>query len=243
MNSTIELRSAATDQTAIVLRLWRAGDRFAHAISIANADGTENVVLESVEGDDQQDSPPSPPIQDLSLEKRARTHVALGVGMAGESIWSVSFEAFLGQGRIECDIACNARGAVPLGRSTYRSGDIHLADAVAGTPDFSVSPPGNPCEPLPASPLPASPLSAPPLVQDLLPLTVWSGGGLVLQMLPCAESPALEPQECQPGLNVDPANSLLTLGPAMRHSLAQPVLAQPVLNQRWKYQISLNRHA
>ncbi|GEM_PF-1588600 len=123
MSKDFEVRSAignAVDAPAIVLKFWKVGDRFVHRIAVENHAGLVDAQLLSIEGNDTQDSPESPPVQDLSIEKRPSSTVALGVGMAGETIWSISFEAMLGTGRIVCDIACNPRGQMPDPRSMYQ---------------------------------------------------------------------------------------------------------------------------
>lgn len=96
----------------------RIADRYEHEICL-HVNGNRLRLLKSCEGDDQDGSPPSPPIQDISVEKRAQSQVALGVGMAGTSHWSISMEAGNDSGSIEFDVACTPRSQPPAYRSTY----------------------------------------------------------------------------------------------------------------------------
>jgi len=89
--------------------VWRQ-DRFQHDVVLVTETG-ETRLLQSCEGDDQQEFPPSPPLQDMSVEVRPGAQVALAVGMAGSALWSVSVQATQGAGRIEFDWACQTRGA------------------------------------------------------------------------------------------------------------------------------------
>ena len=82
-------------------------DRYGHSISIVDPSGAVTPLLRSIEGGAEDDWPPSPPLQTLSIEKLpdART-VALLVGMAGRSHWSASVEPQNGEARIIFDMAC-----------------------------------------------------------------------------------------------------------------------------------------
>lgn len=70
----------------------RQGDRYAHQLLVL-APGRPTPVLESVETGDDSEWPPSPPLQQLSIEQLATRWAALGVGQAGTSHWSISIEA------------------------------------------------------------------------------------------------------------------------------------------------------
>lgn len=116
------------------LSLSKVRDRFPQQLWVERLDATGQpeasyCLWESVEGDDRDPSPPSPPVQDLSVESRPGGHVALGVGMAGQSLWSISVEAFADQGCLRFDIACNHRGRPTRPVSTYR-----LLDAAGWKP-------------------------------------------------------------------------------------------------------------
>lgn len=111
------------DSNGLCLELFRQRDRYHHRI--VAADGTP--LLTSIEGNDQDDWPPSPPLQQLSIEEiRPGVEVALLVGMAGKSHWSVSIEPQLDHPGFIFDVACRiAQSPTCLG-SRY---DLHASDA------------------------------------------------------------------------------------------------------------------
>lgn len=73
------------------LRIARIGDRFQHSLVVRLQD-KEVVVLTSIEGNSQDDFPPSPPFQEVSVETIDSKDVSLMTGMAGQSYWSASIE-------------------------------------------------------------------------------------------------------------------------------------------------------
>jgi len=118
----------------LVVAVRKEKDRFGHSIFVAGPSGLKEV-FRSVEGSDQQDWPPSPPIQDYSIEHREESSLVLAVGMAGKSHWSASFEAKPESKQIIFDIACrtNARPGSPGNpaehatlQSTYLVNDDNL---------------------------------------------------------------------------------------------------------------------
>jgi hypothetical protein len=74
------------------VRFFQNGDRYTHAIDLVSVDETRTL-LESVEGDDTDVWPPSPPMQHLNVSWIAsdteQRHVAMLVGGAGSSHWSM----------------------------------------------------------------------------------------------------------------------------------------------------------
>lgn len=98
------LLRSARQQDALELRFHQEGDRQAHSLFWIR-DGEAVPILRSLEGDDQSVWPPSPPLQQLSIEHRASGDVALLVGMAGKSHWSLSVES-LSAGRLRFEAAC-----------------------------------------------------------------------------------------------------------------------------------------
>ncbi|WP_145054388.1 hypothetical protein [Lignipirellula cremea] len=82
----------------------RQQDRFAHRILWRPGKTAAPWVLASVEGADTDNWPPSPPLQQLSIEEQAGRPIALLVGMAGKSHWSMSVEP-TDQGML-FDVAC-----------------------------------------------------------------------------------------------------------------------------------------
>ena len=91
--------------------LW-TGDRFAHEVRLG-----DRVVARSIEGDGDQDFPPSPPIQDLSIETLDMGKAALGVGGAGRGHWSIS--VLIRDGGFDFDIACRHPDAIDHLGSRY----------------------------------------------------------------------------------------------------------------------------
>lgn len=109
MNATVELTGGA-----LRVRFMRIGDRYAHFIDACDAQGF-HPVLESVEGTTTDDAwPPSPPLQDLHIEQRpGGVQVALLVGRAGRSHWSLSIALDASSHTILFDAACRT-GERPL---------------------------------------------------------------------------------------------------------------------------------
>jgi hypothetical protein len=85
-------------------------DRYTHEILLA--DGLQWIpILTSVEGSPLDDWPVSPPLQSLHLESRPNhRQLALLVGMAGQSHWSMSVELDPAAAGATFDIACRTRG-------------------------------------------------------------------------------------------------------------------------------------
>ncbi|MDA1053937.1 MAG: hypothetical protein O3C40_26095 [Planctomycetota bacterium] len=103
--------------------IWRQ-DRHVHTISLM-IDGRSVPVFESVEGSNVDVWPPSPPLQQLSVEElRPETQVALLVGMAGKSHWSMSVEPADDRAAFVFDVACRSRDAA----EQLGSGYLLLAD-------------------------------------------------------------------------------------------------------------------
>jgi len=105
----------------------RVGDRFAHRIEwVSRATGETVACLESLEGTPEDSWPPSPPLKELHYEERAAQTVALAVGMAGRSHWSLAVEADSDDlvpddgGRFVFDVACRITGEPAWLGSRYR---------------------------------------------------------------------------------------------------------------------------
>jgi hypothetical protein len=80
--------------TGLGVALWRQGDRYAHALyAFGGAAETPLLLMASLEGNDREPWPTSPPLQQLIVEPReAGRNVALLIGMAGSSHWSLSID-------------------------------------------------------------------------------------------------------------------------------------------------------
>ncbi len=95
-------------------------DRLAHTIELVSGDRSLPL-LRSCEGTDQQAFPPSPPLQQIAIQSLQQRHVALLIGMAGRSHWSVSVESDGTDRRLHFDIACRmAAGGEASLASTYQ---------------------------------------------------------------------------------------------------------------------------
>lgn len=119
----LELQLAAA--TFLRVDFDRAHDRWKHRVSLVLPEGSGIVspllLLESIEGNSQEDWPASPPLQFVSIETRPKKPpVALLMGMAGSSHWSASIEQYPAERSLRFDIACRAKSQpVNLG-SRYR---------------------------------------------------------------------------------------------------------------------------
>lgn len=105
---------------------WR-GDRFAHRIFVDDVP-----IAESIDGDADDPWPPSPPLQQLSLEQINGAPVVLGVGSAGRSHWSISVELSLQSNAVKFDMACRCPAGIGFLGSTYR-----LLDPAAALDGFN----------------------------------------------------------------------------------------------------------
>lgn len=96
---------------------WQ-GDRFGHTIGV-DAGGAFVALLESIEGAATEKWPASPAFQDAHVETRGADQVAMLVGQAGKSHWSLSCEVAI-DATARFDVAC--RYKLPPERlvSTYR---------------------------------------------------------------------------------------------------------------------------
>lgn len=122
MTETQFIEAIGTDDTGLRATLVWDSDRFTHHVDwVAGSQSFR--LLESIEGDGQQAWPPSPALQQLTIEPRSgRRQVALLVGMAGQSHWSVSIENEPRERRLTFDVACRIPEASDQLGSQYRTG-------------------------------------------------------------------------------------------------------------------------
>ncbi len=100
----------------------QAGDRHAHWIEVGDDAAGGQRWLESIEGTASESWPASPALQSLHVEERGRDiRVALLVGMAGGSHWSMSVEADASRGQLTFDVACRTRDVPAFLGSSYRA--------------------------------------------------------------------------------------------------------------------------
>jgi hypothetical protein len=84
---------AVIEADGVRVVFYRDGDRYAHGVEVFDAgQGSWQRVWESLEGAADDVWPPSPPLQQLHIERRAEGPVALLVGMAGRTHWSAAVE-------------------------------------------------------------------------------------------------------------------------------------------------------
>jgi hypothetical protein len=99
---------------------WR-NDRYGHVVSLVGTTGEVEPLLASIEGLAEENWPPSPPLQSLSVETLPNGRpVALLVGMAGGTHWSASIEPLSGTAELLFDIACRHSSAPQRLGSQYR---------------------------------------------------------------------------------------------------------------------------
>ncbi len=109
---------------------WR-NDRFVHEFVFA--DGSR---VASIEGDSSESWPPSPPLQQLSLETIDGRDVILGVGGAGVGHWSISVESTVMPERHQAfkfDLACRCKTKCDWLGSSYRRSDLLTFLPATGT--------------------------------------------------------------------------------------------------------------
>jgi len=85
------LPAAVLEADGLRVVFIRQGDRYAHRIEVFDA-ADWRPAWESLEGTADDVWPPSPPLQQLHVERRAEGPVALLVGMAGRTHWSAAVE-------------------------------------------------------------------------------------------------------------------------------------------------------
>lgn len=110
----------------------READRYRHEV-LVRKNASWNVVFASIEGAPDDEWPHSPPLQELHVEQRAAgSEVALLVGRAGRSHWSLSVEADIARGALVFDVACRSSSAANRLQSSY------LLIAPASTYDLQI---------------------------------------------------------------------------------------------------------
>ena len=89
MNQTLQLSTDSINGVQLRVTFARETDRWSHVVERIQADQT-TTVLSSIEGTADDDWPPSPPLQELSVHDLGNVQAILGVGMAGVGHWSIS---------------------------------------------------------------------------------------------------------------------------------------------------------
>lgn len=103
------VESIREDGVGLFINFVKQKDRFGHIIALVQ--GEECIPLfVSIEGNDEEPWPESPPFQEIHMEDRKEGTVALLVGMAGESHWSAAVEPMDEPGGIHFSVACRMKG-------------------------------------------------------------------------------------------------------------------------------------
>ena len=127
MTETQVIEAIGSDDTGLRATLSWVDDRFVQYIDwVAGAQSFR--LMESVEGTSDDPWPPSPALQQLSVENRSQQRqVALMVGMAGQNHWSVSIENEPQERKLTFDVACRiAEASSKLGTQYRASSAITL---------------------------------------------------------------------------------------------------------------------
>lgn len=123
MEEAVVLTPDPSRTSGLQVTFARQADRYVHVVDWLR-DGQSPVRLaRSIEGDDVQPWPPSPPLQQLAAHAPPnRQQATLLLGMAGRSHWSMSVETQAGA--IVFDVACRLADAPTVLGCTY-----HLANS------------------------------------------------------------------------------------------------------------------
>jgi len=112
----------------------RHGDRFAHRIEVRDKEAQQWITAaESLEGTDDNHWPPSPPFQQLHVERRKEGEVVLLVGMAGRSHWSAAVDVCPERKTLRFDVAVRVQAGAELLGSAYEIVAVQEAAAVVAT--------------------------------------------------------------------------------------------------------------
>jgi hypothetical protein len=99
----------------------RSHDRYAHRVELCDESAQAVTLLESIEGDAEHLWPASPAIQEVHLEERPDgSQVALCVGMAGKSHWSLGVTLAADGREVVVQAACRVRELPSSLGSAYR---------------------------------------------------------------------------------------------------------------------------
>lgn len=113
------LEAIDTDGLGLRVVFFWSSDRYAHRIEVLDGK-VPSVLMESREGDGQDQWPLSSPLQQLSVENRPDDNqVALLVGMAGQSHWSASVTADSKECSLLFEIACRTKDSLATLLNSY----------------------------------------------------------------------------------------------------------------------------
>ena len=105
----------------VVVRCYELTDRVGHAVFVSGGSGPPSELMRSIEGDSDQEHPPSGPMQEMVAESTSlgKPPALMGLGSAGKTHWSCSIEADGTMPTVAFDFACITRSPGWLG-SSYR---------------------------------------------------------------------------------------------------------------------------
>ena len=102
------VESIRPDGTGLFVSFVHTNDRYGHVIALVQGDDIIPMFV-SIEGNSEEDWPESPPLQEIHIEPRREQSVALLVGKAGDSHWSVAVEPAAAGGTLTFAVACRMR--------------------------------------------------------------------------------------------------------------------------------------
>ena len=141
MSELQHIETIGPDATGLRTSMEMRGDRFVHVVDWFAGEQSFRL-LESVEGTDEDLWPPSPALQQLSIEQRTQSRqVGLMVGMAGNSHWSMSIENDNVDRSLVFDVACRVADeqAGALG-TTYRcTVPVTIVDPIQKIAELSIA--------------------------------------------------------------------------------------------------------
>jgi hypothetical protein len=108
-----QVESLAADGRRLRVEFLQVGDRYAHCLVAVDANGSESILLRSIERTMDEESLESPALQSLHVQPLADRDGSLAalVGMSGASHWSLSVEpdAASSAPRLIFDTACRIK--------------------------------------------------------------------------------------------------------------------------------------
>lgn len=111
--------AATPTPTGLLARFRWSGDRYQHRLELGGR--SDAPVMQSMAREPFADWPDDPPLQQLSIENLGEQTVALGVGSAGTSHWSLSIEALPGPApALRYDLACRCHTPPAQLASTFQ---------------------------------------------------------------------------------------------------------------------------
>ncbi len=113
------LDAIGPDGNGLRVVFYLNNDRWAHTVKIISG-SQEFQAIESIEGSDADEWPPSPPLQEWNQHAGEVGAALLLLGMAGRCHWSLSVEADPHDGALIFDAACRTTGVPVFLGSSYR---------------------------------------------------------------------------------------------------------------------------